>query len=169
MQTTSLSESERLYEGVVRRGLEFGQVHRYADLSEDVGRPLAGNRKCLYRAVRLLEARQQRTLVNVANVGYRVAHPNETAKMADRRVMRSQRQIRTAVHTAHHADLSALSGEERNAIHVCLSGLRALQGEMIRVRRRMTRVETRVEELEQRPTLSQEEVAALRDFLRTAA
>lgn len=159
------STCERLYEALVASGLEFGRLFPYAELDAAAGQPIRPSRSVLYRTVKLLEERQQRTLVNVPRQGYRIALAGETPAIADRRVKRGQRQIGKAIHTARHTDTSPLTQEERNELHRVLSGLEAMRQELVRIKRRMARTESRVEELESRPQLSPAEIEALRDLL----
>lgn len=169
MQITGQSDSRKLFDYLTESGLEPDTLYSKESLSAAIGKPIDENREPLYRAIRMLEKHHNRTMVCVFRQGYRVARANEVPDIATQRLRRASRQVTAGVHTVTHTDLAGLSQTERQRHDLCRAAMLAMQKELRQVKRRLTGVEERVEVLEQRPTLSDEEVVLLRSLLKKAA
>lgn len=153
-------------------GLDPGTVYPNADLETALGGPVGRYRWVIYRAIRRLETEDQRTLVCVATVGYRVALPQESTGLAQKRFKRAARQIGKGDHTTYYTDRSLLSAQERQELDLCQGALLAVARELRSQRRRIIGVEQEVvgvksdlESLKERPSITTEERAFLRELM----
>jgi hypothetical protein len=105
-----VSEARRLYSYMCE--LPHGTTVTYEQLDKVLGRDSRINRSPIKQVKSLLERHAKRTLDNERGVGYRIAHPNEHAEIAMRRVAKSRRVLNSAVSVARAADHSQLTSEE---------------------------------------------------------
>lgn len=84
----------------------------YAELDVLLGRPFRDDRAPIYKVQREMLGTLSRTLVNVVNVGYRVARADEHAGLGVSRQKRARRQIRAGIRIVKGADRTSLSPRE---------------------------------------------------------
>jgi monoamine oxidase len=115
MFPTRLEQAEWRMIVELAAGLAVDEIITYQDLSELLERDFVNDGSKFnpaHRAIRELEEEYQMTLVNVPNVGYRVAHPREHEKLARHHYKKSSRQIGKSRSKIHSADRSKLTQEE---------------------------------------------------------
>jgi hypothetical protein len=94
------------------RMMNQGDVISYERLSELITRDARLQRAPTERAMKELEERDQRTLVCVRGVGYRIAAASEHEQIAHRHTVRSRRQLGKAAAKVRSADRSQLTREQ---------------------------------------------------------
>ncbi len=135
--------------------LNVGETIEYEALAAAVGFDVRSNRSPIYKAQRVLETEQHRTIANVLGVGYRVVEALEHETLARKHHKRSKKQLSKATARIRSADRSKLSAEDRkrfDAIELNLSR----QSEMIR------RLDNRVQQVESAVKESRAQQAELR-------
>lgn len=91
--------------------LDHGDEITYERLSHILGRDILENRQPIYDADKHLQRIHGKALVNVKNVGYRIAVPDEAVDIVAARMKRAKRQIRRGRHTSKHAKRQLMSPE----------------------------------------------------------
>lgn len=128
-----------LYERV--KGLPVDAVVTYEQLDEALGRSFRDDRGPLDRAqTELLEA-NHRVLVNVRNVGYRVARAEEHLSLAQGQRKRARRAVRKGRRIAEGADRGALSVDDRRRLDEFQVNLREQENMLNRTERRVSVLE----------------------------
>ena len=132
--------------------LDVGQTITYEVLDGILGRDFATGRSPIYRAMRELEDENSRTLVNVPNIGYRVAEAIEHEDLAKLHHKKSRRSIRRAASKLHSADRTRLTREQARRFDDMQAQLdqqahmlRRVDGRVTKVDNRVTKVETDVQ------------------------
>lgn len=169
MQITTQSDATRIYDYIKARSLEPGTLYSKSELTAVLGKPFDAYRTAIYSVIGRMERNDQRTLVCVTGVGYRVAHPSETATIAARRRKRAKGQITKGLRTVKGTDVSFLTQQERQELTSVMSGMAALEKDMKRIEKRIAIGEARIDALEQEDRLTAAEIHAFRDLLARAA
>jgi len=150
---------------------EFARVDRgetitYERLGELLGLHPDGERHAISAAVRkaskALSREHDRSLVNVRNVGYRVALPDEHVDLAGDQQRRSGRALVRARAHVEHVDLSALTEEGRRITLAAASAIAWQQQQIRRLDLRQRDLERAVESVTTRQDRSDEQAAAWR-------
>lgn len=134
-----MAEWEMLYSFF--RPLEKGTIARYEQISNVLGRNILTNRSPVYRAMKELETKNNRSLLNIPQIGYRITIAQEHENLARLHHKKSRRQITKAVGKIASADKVQLTREERLRFENIELALRQ-QADMIkRLDARVTTVE----------------------------
>ena len=122
------------------RTKHHGDVVTYRELSGvvTVDAQSERGRSAILRAGRTLLLDQDRLLINVRGVGYRVAHPGEHSGESKRLQKHAVRRLNRALATVVHVAMQAMSPEER--ARTIQEQVRA--GLMLGVSRRLTKTRT---------------------------
>lgn len=163
----ALSDLDRLLAYLRRNGLTPGHVYEFADLEAALGKPIGKCRSTIYRARRQLQKSDRRTLVSVANVGYRVAYARESPDIARERARRARNQLIRGQETLAGTDLSQLTQEERQRQDLHMMAMGVLIREVGKHRRHLANLEGRMVEVEERPHLTRAELEFLRRLMNT--
>lgn len=122
------------------QGLPYGHVATYDDVLTATDIDLRVNRQPIYRAMKELEANDQKTLESVHKVGYKVAEPKEHETLARRHHKSARRQVDKAVRKARSANRALLNPTERaqiDAVEMTLSrhadAIRRLDGRVSKI------------------------------------
>lgn len=70
-------------------------------------------RSPVYKANKVLEEQDKKTLVSVRGDGYIIAQPNGHEPIAQKRIVRSRRQLRKGRHTVENVNFAFLTPEEK--------------------------------------------------------
>lgn len=128
-----------LYEALRTR--PRGDVVTYEDLDAVVG-DIRKDRWMVYRADRELQMADQKALVNIRGIGYRIAKAEEHLDIANSHRLRGKRQARMAFKAAESADLSQIADPAvRRAITDTAEHMRGIEARMRYIEKRTTRVE----------------------------
>lgn len=128
-----------LYEAA--QALPVDGVLTYERLDVLLGREFRADRTPIYKAIRMLEERDQRTLATEVRLGYRVARADEHARLAAHKHSSGQRLVRAARRKVHAADRSGMTAEQRrrlDAVEQCYAAQAAM---LARTTERVARME----------------------------
>lgn len=114
MFTTSTPQWGPLYDAL--RGHTPGTVIAYDALTAATGLSIYTIQRRIGRAIRELERTDQRTVVNVPGVGYRVAHAGEHIDLARRQLRLARRRVRRGGDIIEATNLEDLTCEERDRL-----------------------------------------------------
>lgn len=131
-------------------GQPVGATITYEQLSDACGTDFTSNRSGLAKAVKSLEKDECRTLVCVANIGYRVAAATEHEDLARSRQRRSRRQIDRAVSLAANVRKDELSPEQAKRLESMETTLRAHSDMLRRITSRVDRQEAGLRDVRRR-------------------
>lgn len=123
------------------KGRSVGDLITYEQLTKATGVDFKINRHGLSKAVRLLEEREQRTIVCVRNQGYAIAPASAHETLAKARRKRAKTQIKRAVSLATNVKKAELTPEQLKRLEDTEVTLRAHSDMLGRVERRVERQE----------------------------
>lgn len=121
----------------------------YAELSEWAGVDVTYDRSPVTRAGKEMLEKDQRGLINVNGVGYRVMHPSEHSEKARQHTKGADRQLQRAIGVLIGTDLNGLTPQERAFTGAMLSAVQAQRDMTRRLSRRTDRLEVRLEDTRQ--------------------
>lgn len=131
-------------------GKPVGEMLTYEQLDDAIGADFRAHRDGLYKAIRVLEQAERRTLVCVANVGYRVAAATEHESLARGRQRRSRRQIERAVSIASNVRRDELDPEQARRMEGYEMTLRSHADMLRRMGARVDRQEASLRDVRRR-------------------
>lgn len=111
---TEPSASEAVYAHLVE--LTVDDIVTYEKLTDIIGREFTDYRAPLYQAQKWLELKDSHTLINIKNVGYRIAKANEHEKVGRVRYEQGRRKVIRAATVVTNVDRSSLTAEERTRV-----------------------------------------------------
>lgn len=141
-----VAEWKMIYDEV--KDLPVNEIITYERLDEILGRDFRQNRSPIDRVIVELVGRH-RTLVNVRNVGYRIATAKEHAELARSHQRRSRRQIKKGMRRLESADQKQLTPDERREIENLKTRLSRLESAHRAMGRRQEQIEQRTERVEE--------------------
>lgn len=131
-------------------GQPVGATITYQQLTAALGVNFTENRGGLAKAVKVLERTEQRTLVCVTNIGYRIAAATEHEGLARNRQRRSRRQIDRAVSLAANVHKDELDPEQAKRLEAMETTLRAHSDMLRRITSRVDRQESGLRDVRRR-------------------
>ncbi len=142
------------------RPMKKGTIIKYSQLSNVIGKDIRHLRTPIYRAMQELETNDNRSLLNIPNIGYRITVAQEHEGLTRHHHKKSKRQMKKALQKVTSADRSQLTREERvrfDAIELTIKQ----HAEMIK------RLDTRVQKVEEKQ-IEQDDTSAKLDKLMAA-
>lgn len=109
-----IAEWRMVYEAFA--ALNVGDIIKYEELDEILGRDFRADRNPYYRAVRELQVENQRTTAPVRGVGYRIVEAKEHEKLARLHITKGRRQMTKSRRVLESTDKAALDPEARRRI-----------------------------------------------------
>lgn len=91
---------------------DVDQLVTYSQLEIAAGYDIRENRSHFYRAVKELEVANSRTVINVANKGYRIAQAREHADIGIQHQRKAKRSVHRGLRKVMAADAEALTPDE---------------------------------------------------------
>jgi len=131
-------------------GAPVGTLVTYEELSDATNSDFTANRSGLAKAVKTLERNEQRTLICVTNVGYRIAAASEHEGLARNRQRRSRRQIDRAVSLAANVRKDELEPEQAKRLEAMETTLRSHADMLRRINGRVERQEQGLRDVRRR-------------------
>jgi hypothetical protein len=144
------------------KALPFGELISYAEIMELTD---TEQRWPVYRAQRLLEKNDSRTLVCERGVGYRVALPTEHRVLTEKCRRRSYRQLSKARSKARSADRSRLTADEARWFDETELRLSQVEALTRNLHRRVSIVESKTVVQEQAQTRVESELREIREAM----
>ncbi len=134
-------EWEILYEYLKECGK--GDLVKYEQLSNLLGRDFLKGRTPIYKAMRRLEDEDHRSLLNVKNAGYRITVAQEHEGLARQHHKRSRRQLTKSYGKIKSADRTELSREERQRFDALEMSIKQHADMIRRLEARVNKVEAK--------------------------
>lgn len=153
---------KRIYDHLKLQSIGYTLTHeKLKDLSEGVA-PTSVHSN-LYRAMRELENENQRTLINVRGVGYRIAEPREHENLARGKHKAARRRIRDAQRKVASADRSLLTDDELRRLNAIEHHLARHASMLKQLDDKQRRTEERVERTAERVAYAEKKQLQVED------
>lgn len=133
------AEWEMLYDYL--RPLKQGDLVTYKQMSSILGKDIRKSRTAIYRAMKKLEEKDNRSLLCVLRTGYRITIAQEHEELAGKHHKRARRQLNRAISKISSADRTQLTREDRQRFDSMELALRQQQDMIKRLNDRVAVVE----------------------------
>lgn len=120
---------------------QYGTTFTYRQFEAALGKDRNAARQIVLAANRRLCRDFSRVLVNVRNVGYRIAHAREHVSIADWRKDRARKQMKQGLLVLRHVDWDQLDPQSRAAHEGTLMVMEAMFAQQTSFEKRLSRIE----------------------------